>query len=62
MAGWSYGQPIITKRASDSRWVVYVTSGYDNSTGKGIVYELDAATGTVLSCPVIALPFKKFNW
>lgn len=46
--GWSYGQPIITKRASDSRWVVYVTSGYDNSTGKGIVYELDAATGTVL--------------
>lgn len=46
--GWTYGQPIITKRASDSKWVAYVTSGYDNATGKGTVFELDLATGTVL--------------
>ncbi len=46
--GYSYGNPIITKRPSDSKWVVYVSSGYDNASGKGIVYELDAFTGAVL--------------
>lgn len=46
--GLSYGEPIITKRSSDSKWVAYVTSGYDNASGKGIVYELDLASGTIL--------------
>lgn len=46
--GYSYGNPIITKRAFDGTWVVYVTSGYDNASGKGVVYELDLATGAIL--------------
>lgn len=46
--GYSYGNPIITKRAFDGKWVVYVSSGYDSATGKGIVYELDAASGAIL--------------
>jgi len=46
--GYSYGNPMITKRALDGKWVVYLTSGYDNSTGAGIVYELDLETGATL--------------
>ena len=49
--GYSYGQPVITKRA-DGRWVVLVTSGYNNvSPGNGIgyLYVLDAYDGTILS-------------
>lgn len=46
--GWSYGKPIITKRALDDKWVVYVTSGYDNENGTGFILELDAATGKTL--------------
>lgn len=45
--GWTYGNPIITKNGSNN-WVVYVTSGYDNSNGVGYVYELDLATGAKL--------------
>lgn len=56
--GYSYGTPIITKRPSDGKWVVLVTSGYNNipegalysgATGHGILFVLDAQTGTVLS-------------
>jgi type IV pilus assembly protein PilY1 len=57
--GLTFGNPIITKRASDGRWVVLVTSGYNNvpgvpsaawSTGSGqeYLYVLDIATGQVL--------------
>lgn len=46
--GYSYGNPIITKRYFDEKWVVYVSTGYDNSTGVGKVYELDASNGAVL--------------
>jgi len=51
--GLSYGVPIITKRASDGKWVVLVTSGYNNLSGttyKGqeFLYVLDLATGQVL--------------
>ena len=46
--GYSYGNPIITQRAFDKKWVAYVTSGYDNSSGKGIIYELDLADGSIL--------------
>jgi type IV pilus assembly protein PilY1 len=47
--GYSYGNPIITKRSTDGRWVVLVTSGYNNAgTGKGTLFELDAVTGAML--------------
>lgn len=48
--GYTYGTPIITKLA-DGTWVVIVTSGYNNvspGSGKGIVYVLNAQTGSVL--------------
>lgn len=50
--GLSYGNPIITKRPSDGRWVVLVTSGYNNISpgdGRGYLYVLDAATGAILN-------------
>ncbi len=50
--GYSFGQPVITKRA-DGRWVVLVTSGYNNvgtsGNGVGYLYVLDAYDGTILS-------------
>lgn len=50
--GLSFGNPVVTKRASDGKWVVLVTSGHNNVSpgdGKGYLYVLDLATGTVLS-------------
>jgi type IV pilus assembly protein PilY1 len=46
--GYSYGNPIITKRKSDGKWVAYLSSGYDNSSAKGLIYEVDLADGTIL--------------
>jgi type IV pilus assembly protein PilY1 len=49
--GYTYGNPVITKRASDDKWVVIVTSGMNNTspgTGRGYLYVLDALTGKVL--------------
>lgn len=49
--GFSYGQPIITKKA-DGTWVVLVTSGYNNTSpgdGKGYLYVLNAVTGAKIS-------------
>jgi type IV pilus assembly protein PilY1 len=49
--GYSYGNPVITKRP-DGTWVVLVTSGYNNigpGDGKGYLYVLNAATGAVLA-------------
>jgi type IV pilus assembly protein PilY1 len=49
--GLSYGNPVITKRPSDGKWVVLVTSGYNNispGSGRGYLYVLDAATGAIL--------------
>ena len=49
--GDTYGTALITKRAFDGRWVVIVTSGYNNitpGTGKGYMYVLDAMTGAIL--------------
>lgn len=51
--GFSYGNPIITKKA-DGTWVVLVTSGYNNvspGSGEGILFVLDAATGKKLTSP-----------
>ncbi len=50
--GFTFGQAVITKRPSDGKWVVIVTSGYNNVTpgdGRGHLYVLDAATGAILS-------------
>ena len=47
--GFSYGKPVVTKRASDNKWVVLITSGYNNTTGLGKLYVLDAKTGGDLS-------------
>ena len=57
--GFTHGNPVITKRASDDKWVVLVTSGYNNipdatdrfpdtGNGKGYLYVLDAITGALL--------------
>lgn len=49
--GYTYGNPVITKRKSDDKWVVIVTSGYNNfnpGDGKGYLYILDALTGKIL--------------
>ena len=50
--GLSYAYPIATKRTSDGKWTVLVTSGYNNTVtggdGKGYLYILDALTGVIL--------------
>ncbi|RBA24857.1 type IV pilus assembly protein PilY1 [Herminiimonas fonticola] len=50
--GYSYGNPVITKRL-DGTWVVVFTSGYNNHTGsgdgEGHLYVLNADTGVLLS-------------
>jgi type IV pilus assembly protein PilY1 len=52
--GLSFGKPLITKLA-DGRWVVMVTSGYNNvnasaktGDGLGYLYVLNAATGEII--------------
>ncbi len=48
--GYAVGKPIITKRR-DGKWVVLITSGYNNvapGTGIGVLFVLDATTGAVL--------------
>lgn len=48
--GYTFGNPIITKR-KDGTWVVVFTSGYNNvstGNGKGYLYVLNANTGVVL--------------
>jgi type IV pilus assembly protein PilY1 len=50
--GLSFGNPIITKRKSDGKWVVIVTSGYNNiipGDGQGHLYVVDAQTGVILN-------------
>ncbi|RYF39930.1 MAG: hypothetical protein EOO27_48465, partial [Comamonadaceae bacterium] len=51
--GKTYGRPAITK-LRDGRWVVLVTSGYNNveqtgSDGGGYLYVLNAADGSIIS-------------
>ena len=55
--GFSYGNPVIGRRASDGKWVVVVTSGLNNvgtalvpaGNGQGYFYVLDAITGGILN-------------
>jgi len=50
--GDTYGNPVITKRPTDGKWIVIVTSGYNNNVnggdGKGYFYILDAVSGRIL--------------
>lgn len=46
--GLSFGKPVVGK-LKDGRWVALLTSGYNNSTGRGKLYVVDAATGSVIS-------------
>jgi type IV pilus assembly protein PilY1 len=51
--GYSFGNPVITKmRDSDSqsgfKWVVLLSSGYNNASGKSHLYVLDANTGGLI--------------
>jgi len=49
--GYSFGNPVITK-TPENKWVVVLTSGYNNGggseSGKGVLYVLNALTGTSL--------------
>jgi len=50
--GYTFGNPVITKRASDGKWVVLLTSGINNVSpgdGKGYLYVVDLESGAVLS-------------
>ena len=50
--GYSYGNPIITKRGLDGTWTVLFASGYNNVSpgdSKGRLYVLNALTGTLIS-------------
>jgi hypothetical protein len=47
----TFGNPVVTKRAYDGKWVVLVASGYNNvgnGDGVGRLYELDPFTGAIL--------------
>lgn len=57
--GYSFGNPIVTRR-KDGKWVVLISSGYNNvpgvcgkgsgvGDGKGHLFVLDAATGVLLT-------------
>jgi len=43
--GLSFGRPLISKM--QGTWAVFVTSGYNNASGVGILYELDAIQGAM---------------
>jgi type IV pilus assembly protein PilY1 len=56
--GLSFGNPIITKRRTDGKWVVVFASGYNNNRnsgdGNGHLIMLDANTGTqILDIPTL---------
>lgn len=45
--GYTYGNPVIT-RSKTYGWVVAVSSGYNNSTGNGAVWVLNAKDGSLI--------------
>ncbi|MDR2173687.1 MAG: hypothetical protein LBE32_05735 [Burkholderiales bacterium] len=46
--GFSFGRPLITKTKAWG-WVVVLTSGYNNDSGKGVLYILNIKTGETLA-------------
>jgi Tfp pilus tip-associated adhesin PilY1 len=53
--GYSYGKPLVGKlkadlgSASAGTWAVFVASGYNNATGKGKLFVLNAETGATIA-------------
>jgi type IV pilus assembly protein PilY1 len=45
--GFSFGNPLIAK-LTDGTWAVFGTTGYNNASGVGALYVLDAITGKIL--------------
>ncbi len=45
--GFTYGRPVFAKTRKYG-WVVLITSGYNNTSGNGHLYVLNAQTGTLL--------------
>lgn len=45
--GFTFGNPIVTKNKA-GKWVVAFSSGYNNASGKGYLYVVDAVTGAQL--------------
>ena len=46
--GLSFGKPVIGK-LKDGTWVVLLTSGYNNATGKGLLFVVNAVTGALIT-------------
>ncbi len=53
--GYSFGNPVITK-LRDGRWVVVLSSGYNNTSGKGHLFVLNAISGTLITDGKISTP------
>jgi type IV pilus assembly protein PilY1 len=49
--GYSYGAPMVVKTVKYG-WVAILTSGYDNTDGKGYFYIVNPRTGMLLESPV----------
>ena len=49
--GYSFDQPLIVKTAKYG-WVVIVTSGYNNTDGKGYFFVIKASDGSLLEPPI----------
>lgn len=45
--GYTFGQPVIGKMA-DGTWAVFLTSGYNNSSGQAALFVLNAQTGATI--------------
>ena len=52
--GYTFGNPVLTKRASDGSWVVLFASGYNNTAGdsQGRLFMLNAFTGATIGSVV----------
>ncbi|NOU25339.1 MAG: hypothetical protein HOO90_07365 [Methylotenera sp.] len=49
--GYTYGNPIITKRPSDGKWVVLLTSGYNNISDGNSFYDLTSTKFKPFNAP-----------
>lgn len=52
--GYTYGNPVITKRPSDGKWVVLLTSGYNNISDNDAFYGLTSTKFKPFSAPASA--------
>ena len=49
--GFSYGQPVVVKTVQHG-WVVILSSGYNNTDGKGYFFIVDPCTGELVQAPI----------